>query len=948
MQEIYQRNTESIMKKACCMLSFCLLLVLPSIAQSLQWAKKFGSTDLDQSLVAVDAAGNAYISGYFRGTVDFDPGPGVYNLTAAGFEDTYVLKLDATGNFVWAFAIGSTGPDRSYAIELDGNGNIYLTGLFHFTVDFDPGVGTSNLTATSGSYDCFLLKLNPSGGFLWAKSLGSANSDYGSSLAVDLTGAVYVTGRIGLASDFDPGVGTLVLGGTNDGFVWKVSSAGNLVWAKVFLGAGDTRGNGVSVDANKNVYVCGGFDNTTDFDPGVGTNNLSTNGSYDAYLVKLDSLGALVWAASFGGSAYDDAYSVTNDAAGNAYLTGYFKLIVDLDPGPGTFNASSAGVEDVYVMKLSSAGSFQWAKTFGGTGFDYGADITTDANGNVYTTGTFASVVDFDPGAGVVSFGSAGDGDIWLQKLNSAGTYMNAWRMGGTGLDNGLAVKVLGSNFIYLGGSFNNTSDFDPGPATLALTSAGLHDGFVLKYGQCAPTTSTISPTACNTYTAPGGQTYTTSGTYTATIPNTASCDSIITINLTINAAPSQPGTISGLSSTCPGTTITYSITAVPGATGYTWTLPGGWTGTSTTNFINATASANGGVVTVTAGNTCGASTAQTLTVTVTQLPAQPGQVTGPTPICTSTTNTYSVAPVPGATSYTWNLPSGWTGSSTTNSVATTASTVTGGASISVTADNACGASTAQSFNVTVNTAPAQPGVITGPTSVCQGTTNTYSVATVPGATTYIWTLPSGWSGASTSATITAVAGSNGGTVSVSAENACDVSAPQSLSVNVSQHPTALFGFTTNLLAGSFTDMSTGAPNTWQWDFGDGNSSTLPNPTHTYLAAATYQVCLIASTNGCADTLCQPVTVIEVGLEDGLGKAWVYPNPSQGVFWVETDRLLQGKVTDVHGRVIVSQAFEAGKTALDLAGWADGVYFLRLSDGAANGQLGLRLLKSGN
>jgi len=244
---------------------------------------------------------------------------------------------------------------------------------------------------------------------------------------------------------------------------------------------------------------------------------------------------------------------------------------------------------------------------------------------------------------------------------------------------------------------------------------------------------------------------------------------------------------MSGPATVCQGSSNTYSVAAVTGATSYTWTLPTGWTGSSTTNSITTTASANSGQICVTANNACGSSTQRCLSVTVNTVPSQPGSISGAATVCQNSNNTYSVATVSGATSYTWTLPTGWTGSSTTNSITATASANSG--QICVTANNACGSSTQRCMSVTVTPVPSQPGSISGPATVCQNSSNTYSIATVSGATSYTWTLPTGWTGSSTTNPITETASANGGQICVTANNSCGSSAQRCLSVTVNTIP---------------------------------------------------------------------------------------------------------------------------------------------------------------
>jgi hypothetical protein len=161
---------------------YVLLLLLafigcytPAKAQNLDfaWAKGIGATDGDDRAysIAVDAAGNVYTTGYFEGTADFDPSAGVFNLTSAGSVDIFVSKLDASGNFVWAKAMGGTSIDQATSIAVDASNNVYTTGYFYNTADFDPSAGVANLTS-AGSGDIFVSKLDASGNFVWAKAMG--------------------------------------------------------------------------------------------------------------------------------------------------------------------------------------------------------------------------------------------------------------------------------------------------------------------------------------------------------------------------------------------------------------------------------------------------------------------------------------------------------------------------------------------------------------------------------------------------------------------------------------------------------------------------------------------------------------------------------------------------------------------------------------------------------
>ncbi len=168
-------------------------------------------------------------------------------------------------------------------------------------------------------------------------------------------------------------------------------------------------------------------------------------------------------------------------------------------------------------------------------------------------------------------------------------------------------------------------------------------------------------------------------------------------------------------------------------------------------------------------------------------VPAQPTAISGNASICLGSSNTYSIAAVSGATSYTWAIPSGWTGSSTTTSITSIAGSI--GGNITVKANNACGSSAVQTKSVTVNSIPSQPGAISGNAIICSATSNTYSITAISGATSYIWTMPAGWTGSSTTTSFTPTASSTSGNITVKANNTCGSSIVQTKSISVNTAP---------------------------------------------------------------------------------------------------------------------------------------------------------------
>jgi len=471
------------MKTKTVFLSIAITAITQTIyAQTFEWAINMGGSSNDVSnSIAIDDSGNVYTTGDFSGTADFDPGAGIFNLTSAGSRDIFISKLDASGNFIWAKNMGGANYDRGYSIAVDASGNVYTTGVFTDTADFDPGAGIFNFTS-AGGWDIFISKLDASGNFIWAKNMGGTSNDLCNSIAIDASGNVYTTGNFRDTVDFDPGAGVfdLISGINSDVFISKLDASGNFLWAKS-MAEGSSRGTSIAVGPSENLFTTGYFQGTVDFDPGAGIFNLSTTGNADIFISKLDASGNFIWAKSMGGTDGDYSYSIAVDASGDTYTTGYFNGTVDFDPDAATFNLTSEGADDIFISKLDASGNFIWAKNMGGTGGDYGYSIALDASGNVYTTGNFSDTIDFDPGAGVFNLASAGYDDIFISKLDASGNFIWAKNMGGTDYDFGASIAIDATGSVYTTGYFEDTVDFNPDLGTFSLTSGGSGDIFIQK-----------------------------------------------------------------------------------------------------------------------------------------------------------------------------------------------------------------------------------------------------------------------------------------------------------------------------------------------------------------------------------------------------------------------------------------------------------------------------------
>lgn len=393
------------------------------------WARNIGGVDgqAEAHAVAVDFAGNVYITGWFRRTVDFDPGPGIQLFTSTSNIDIFVIKLNAAGNYVWGKKIGGGVIGVAYSIAVDATGNVFTTGEFGGSVDFDPGPNSQVLTSL-GQNDIFVSKLDPSGNYVWAKSMGGTGGDRSRSIALDASGNIFIAGDFQVAPvDFDPGPGTAYLtpAGSIDGFVCKLNAAGNYVWAQRIGNTDHDIAYSVAVDSPGNVHVMGTFSSTVDFDPGPGTHNLTSAGGGDIFITKFDPSGNFIWAKSMGGTDHEFPGNMALDTLGNVYTTGFFRLTVDFDPGPGIQNRTATGANatflDVFISKLDASGNYVWAYTVGGAGDDVTGAIAVKGNDNIYLTGTYWGIPDMDPGPGTQNLPFTGAYDIFVLHLFDPG-----------------------------------------------------------------------------------------------------------------------------------------------------------------------------------------------------------------------------------------------------------------------------------------------------------------------------------------------------------------------------------------------------------------------------------------------------------------------------------------------------------------------------------------------
>ncbi|MEM6804680.1 MAG: T9SS type A sorting domain-containing protein, partial [Bacteroidota bacterium] len=327
------------------------------------WAKSFGGTDFIQKInISIGSTGDAYLTGHFFGSVDFDPGAGSTIIDGGSDGKFFMQKLDPNGDFVWVRAIGNANYNELGSATLDSQDNLLMSGAFLGTLDLDPGAGTFNVTQLGGSRDIFVLKLDPSGNFLWGGNI----------------------------------------------------KEGGVAWRTI-----------LSTDMADNVYLSGDFLRTADFDPGAGVFSMtsSNNGNiFDGYLVKLNAQGVFQWAKQFGDKSIPttalrvDPQIIRSDHLGNTYLFGYFQGSVDFDPGPGTKILTATNTSSYFSLKLSLAGDLIWAFTLDNGTYELIRDVNIDQEDNIHVVGAFNQNFDIDPGSGTFTLTNAGSTSMFAFK----------------------------------------------------------------------------------------------------------------------------------------------------------------------------------------------------------------------------------------------------------------------------------------------------------------------------------------------------------------------------------------------------------------------------------------------------------------------------------------------------------------------------------------------------
>ena len=390
-------------------------------------------------------------------------------------------------DFADAISVTGTGSVdvESNAVYNDASGNVYITGSIQGTANFAPSGTPSSVTSTGGR-DVFVAKYSNTGSLIWVKDLRGANSasvGQGAAITVDASGNVIVSGTFTGTINFDPsgnGNTSYTAASRNDTFVAKYNGSGALIWAKQVVGSGNSfdQGYAVAVDTSGNIAVGGTFQGTATF----GAKSYTAGGSSDTFVTKLDTNGNFLWTQATVGSGLSlaSASGLTFDPSGNVVLTGFYVGVVNFDP-TNTLQLQSVGSRNIFIQKLGTSGNVLWTDSVGGTDIDQGNSVVTDPSGNVYVTGTFSSIADFNPGAGTANLTAGGFEDAFILKLDSSGAYVWAkdLRTTGNNAAQGSGIALDAAGHIFVGGYYQGTLTL---PGGQSIISAGNFDVFLGEF----------------------------------------------------------------------------------------------------------------------------------------------------------------------------------------------------------------------------------------------------------------------------------------------------------------------------------------------------------------------------------------------------------------------------------------------------------------------------------
>lgn len=608
----------------------------------LTWGTYYGGSGYEYlNDMKADASGNIIVGGYTSSTLNIAT-VGAYQTTLSNPNmDGFLAKFNSSGVIQWATYYGGNCDVQINGIATDNSSNIYFTGQTCANTGISTP-GTAQPVYGGSASDAFLVKFSPAGTRTWGTYCGGGSFDWGYDVAIDGSGNIYLGGGTsssnGIAT-FGVYQSTLSTMFSIDAFITKYNPSGAKLWGTYYGGTGDDYAYGIAVTAGGPVIVgstasTGSISSLGAFQPAFG------GGSQDGFIALLDANGNFrTFGTYYGGSGNQEKLRRVNvDGSGNILVTGEVGS-TGLST-VGSFQPTFAGVSDCIIAKFNGGGGRTWATYFGDVAGESGWDIALDASNNVYVTGNTTGKGSIMSTPGTWQQPAGCNGDAFIIKLNSSGARQWSTLYGDQGQQYGTSIAVSSGSIFVAGNTSSLSTVLATAGAYQSVTGGGTMDAFIATFTESAVPNPTLSA-------------------------------------------------INGPTIICGSNTYTYSISSPINTAGsnYQWNFPWSFISTSATTVTTSTAPIpTGGTLTVYPA--CDNSISSTLAISAIGPLGMSGTIAGSTLVCNGTPTTYSIAPASNATYYIWSLPSGWTGTSTTNII----NTIPGSSgNVSVTAGNYCG-----------------------------------------------------------------------------------------------------------------------------------------------------------------------------------------------------------------------------------------------------------------
>ncbi|WP_201293646.1 NHL repeat-containing protein, partial [Tenacibaculum maritimum] len=481
------------------------------------WAKRTRTRGRYGSIMdfALDSGGNSYAVGTADGDIvaEYENRTEIIKGKKAK-KQIYIQKIDANGKLKWLKGM-NVGRGKAEEIHLENDSDLYVTGSFSETVDFDMSEGEKLLTSNDRT-DPFTLKMSVGEDevvveeeivednydyvnevdpqdleLTWAKQIKGADSNSGNYVTTDLNDNTYIVGKFANFTDFNPTEkgGILKTDGERDVYIQKRNSNGKHVWAKQIKGTSARNVGRVITDYENNIYIIGIFKGKADFDLGEGEKWLAAKGNSDIFILKLDPEGNTIWVEqiSTGGSFLHQSADTGSIAIGtdnNLYVTGFFRDSLSATIGGQSINFSSER-ESVFILKMGLDGGLKWANQFEGKGATYANSLSLDQDNSIYISGHFTASVDFDPSAGEYLLKTEGKREraMFIAKLDTEGNFKWAKKIKGAMVNSGGSLANDARNNLYVSGRFSGTIDINPNEGVYHLTALPRYgsNSFILK-----------------------------------------------------------------------------------------------------------------------------------------------------------------------------------------------------------------------------------------------------------------------------------------------------------------------------------------------------------------------------------------------------------------------------------------------------------------------------------